>query len=473
MKRNLRYRFGISGIRGICGESISLLDVAEISLSFLFWIKKNRTSLDQQIKIAIGNDSRKSAYGFKKVLTSILEAHAVDIFDYGFIPTPTLVFSVKKYSLDAAIMITASHNPAYWNGFKFISDRGEFLNLREISFFKNILKKKTWKKEKNIFLKNSVYNYNNILIESHVDVVLNKFKEINFDIKSIQSQNYRIVLDVCNGPIQHLMKSFCKKLKIDYVMIHTNPLLLGEREIEPTVLNLKNTSLKIKELQSVDIGFAFDLDGDRVVMISESGTVFSEDYGVFLAMHEFLDFYPSSFVVNLSSSRIFDDLAKKKNVKIYKSKVGERYVIDKMIEEKCILGAEGNGGIIFSKIGLFKDPIVTVFLILHAMCRYKKSVGDIVSSLNRKKYSFLKEKFFLKNRSQLENLYKYVKKKYTEGITSTLDGIRVDYKLYWFHIRMSNTEKVIRIFLELEGEEKEARKKLDSIYIDMKKYSIL
>jgi phosphomannomutase len=218
---------------------------------------------------------------------------------------------------------------------------------------------------------------------------------------------------------------------------------------EPLEINLKETADFVKEIKP-DIAFVQDPDADRLVLINEQGEVILEELTVTLAMKSVLSRGDRNVVVtNLSTTKVFEEVAKSFGVKTEKTKVGEANVVQKMIEVSSTIGGEGSGGVIYTKVGYFRDSLSGMALILELMARENKKISDIVEELP--KYIMKKEKFTITE--NLDEIYKKLKDKFTDAKINTEDGIRFDWEnSSWVHIRASNTEPIVRVFGEAKEE---------------------
>ena len=200
-----------------------------------------------------------------------------------------------------------------------------------------------------------------------------------------------------------------------------------------------------------DIGFAQDPDADRLVVVDEKGQVLSEEFTLALAVESVLSKTHGDVVINLSTSRVIDDIAEKYGGRVWRTKVGEANVVQGILEHKAIVGGEGNGGVIYPEINLARDSLVGMALILDLLAKHppaqagRKTVSEIVADFPR--YFTRKEK--LQFKGETEALYQTFLKKFPQAKSNMLDGLRLDFSdKSWLHIRPSNTEPVLRLIGE-------------------------
>ena len=230
-------------------------------------------------------------------------------------------------------------------------------------------------------------------------------------------------------------------------------------EPEPILKNLKDIGEAVLKSNS-NIGFAQDPDADRLVIINEKGEVLSEEYTLALAVKNVLSKEKSDVVVNMSTSRICEDIANSYEREIFRTKIGEANVVEKMLEENAVIGGEGNGGVIYAKVHPCRDSITGMGLILELMARESKTVSEITDNLP--KYIMKKDKIVFSK--DLIQPYWKLKNEFHDASINTKDGVRFDWTDYsWIHIRPSNTEPIIRII----GEAKTANR-IESLFNKVK-----
>ena len=204
-----------------------------------------------------------------------------------------------------------------------------------------------------------------------------------------------------------------------------------------------------------DIGFIQDADADRLVILDETGHFIGEDVSLGFCIDHILEQNPSKsdqkVVVNLSTSSVISDIAKKHNASILQTKIGETFVTQGIKENNAIVGGEGNGGVIYPAIGWGRDSLVGIVIALLHLAQKKQSVSKIVSTYP--KYTLVREKIELSSSDQIPIILDSIKSKFEEFPQITEDGIKVMLEDSWIHVRPSNTEPIIRVFIESKSEE--------------------
>ena len=408
----------ISGIRGIFGKDLHLKDVIEFSNNF--------SSLIKSQKCVVGRDTRPSGKMIQETISAVLMKNGIDVFDLGMVPTPVVFREARKYG--AGIVISSSHNPIEWNGMKFILD-GRGINEKELPQIINhqeILKSKIGKIKK---------------IES---TYIEDARKIIGNIENFP----KIVIDNGGGAAKDFAATLLKNIGCDVEVI--NKELLGcSRGPDPT-------SDKLIELTSIskdkEIAFAFDLDGDRLVVVRK-GKKQTPDVTLGLGIAKSLELGYKKFVLSIDTSISIEKFIKEKGGTVVRSKVGEANVIEEMLKNNSQAGGEGSsGGFILPEFNYCREGILTSGLISSMLENSKFS--EILNYMEN--YFQIREKVEIDSNYHdklIENIKNDLIKKYSE--IDTRDGIKaiIDENT-WILIRKSNTEDIIRISGESNDEEK-------------------
>lgn len=448
-------KMSISGVRGIVGESFDEELVKNFAHSFTFFLD----SLNHEKKlIIIANDSRPSYKQFEPLIIESLNECGYHVINLGIAPTPTVLFTVRDLAASGGLILSASHNPIEWNGLKFVNNLGEFINQDQWLQ----LKKNFDDKVKNINTgKKADFEYRPDLLENHINKALSLC-----DIDKMKKAKFKVAFDACNGAGSVITEKLLNKLDCDIVSIYNQAENEGfGRKPEPLTENLKDLEKLVLE-NNCDIGFALDPDADRLAIVSEKGKAIGEEFTLAIALDQYLSKEKSDVAVNISTSRMVDDIAKKHNVKVHRSKVGEINVLDRMKANSCKIGGEGNGGVIIPEINSARDSQVSIVMALNAMLEKNKTVSELVSDIPN--YAFIKDKVEVEG-IDLDSFYKALLEKYSSAKINDIDGKRIDLEDMWFQIRESNTEPIIRIFAEGPSE-KECRNFIDDLKSWIKKF---
>jgi phosphomannomutase len=225
---------------------------------------------------------------------------------------------------------------------------------------------------------------------------------------------------------------------------------------EPIEANLRRVCPLVPE-HGADVGFVLDPDADRLALIDEKGRYIGEELTLALAVVFRLQEESKKsggptvgpVVINMSTSRVVDDIAQRFGRECLRAAVGEANVAEKMRETGALIGGEGNGGVIDSRVGFVRDPFIGMGLILNLMAETGKKLSELVAGLPA--YSIVKDKFTV-GRDRLPNLFADLRKRWPEATVNDLDGLRLDWKDRWVHVRPSNTEPIVRVIAEAATE---------------------
>ena len=357
----------ISGIRGIFGKDLNLKEVIEFANNF--------SSLIKSQKCAIGRDTRPSGIMIQETISAVLMKNGIDVFDLGMVPTPVIFREARKYG--AGIVVSSSQNPIEWNGMKFILD-GRGINEKELPKIINhqeILKTKIGK------------------IKKIKSTYIEDARKIIGNIEN----SPKIVIDNGGGAAKDFALNLLKNIGCDVEVI--NEELLGcSRGPDPTSDEL--TEL-IKTSNSKEIGFAFDLDGDRLVVVRK-GKKLSPDTTLGLGIAKALELGYKKFVLSMDTSVSIEKFIKEKGGTSVRSKVGEANVIEEMLKNNSQAGGEGSsGGFILPEFNYCREGILTSGLI--ASMLENKIFLEI---LNYMESFLMKMQFYLFQNIDLKNLLK-------------------------------------------------------------------
>ena len=427
----------VSGIRGIYNKTLTLKDISKYANAF------SNIQKSHDLPILIARDSRVSGPEISNHIIDFFKKNGRNIIDCGIIPTPTAQFVTDKFNIAGAIGITASHNPQQWNGMKFIDSDGTFLNknknkkLFEFAESVNLsdLKEKDSESKCSTFIES---------IDLHINNVLN----IDFlEVDKIKNKKFKIVLDTINGASCIGFKKILQELNCEIIHINEKPNGIFDRNPEPKTENIKDVAKIVLE-HSADLAFITDPDGDRLAIIDNKGQVIIEENTLVLCTDEFLNKTQNknSVVTNLSTTAALEDITKKYNVDVIRTAVGEINVVNKMKECNALIGGEGNGGVILTESHYGRDAFVGAIIILNYLATNNLTMNKAHQKIP--KYYMLKEKIEIDNQLTSEIISQKIKQLFTELIFDETDGIKVIDENFWIHIRQSNTEPIVRIYIE-------------------------
>ena len=428
----------ISGIRGIVGDGLDPQVLVKFCSAYADFVGKG--------KVVIGRDARISGEMVRSLVNGTLLAKGLDVIDIGICPTPTVQYTVKNLSANGGIAISASHNPNEWNALKLLNDTGQFMTPEQnVELLKILNDNKDYKYE-NWENLGTLTSYTEGLTK-HVNDVLN-LKYV--DKGKIKKRNFKVLADCVNGAgvyvIPHLLREFgCEVIEMNCEKTGIFP-----RLPEPLPENLTETMKAVKD-SNADLGVVVDPDVDRLVLITNEGEPFSEEYTITSCVKFILSKEKGNAVVNLSTTRAVDDVAKEFDSKVFRSPVGEANVVKKMKEVNAVIGGEGSGGVIYPALHYGRDALVGIALILQHLLEFGGTIAELKKSLPS--YFIAKKKIELGN-ADPDKLIDSLKNKYKTENVNTDDGLRIDFPDHWVHFRKSNTEPIIRSIVEAKDKEK-------------------
>ena len=435
----------ISGIRGTIGnrvgEDLTNEDVIIFTISYIKWLKSVNSSSNHSV--VVGRDARSSGPMIESLVIQTMTSMGVNVISLGLSTTPTVEIAVTEENADGGIIITASHNPKNWNALKLLNHKGEFISESDGNNILAIAETKP-RIEKNI-QKGNVKKVDNY-ISKHIDLILN-LNSVN--VQSIKKKQLKIVVDAVNSTGGIAVPELLKKMGVEVVELYCNPNGEFPHDPEPLKDNLKELSELVVKTEA-NLGIVVDPDVDRLAFVCENGDVFGEEYTLVACADYYLQQNPGNTVSNLSSSRAMKDLSNSKNCNHYFSKVGEVNVVELMKSKNAVIGGEGNGGIILPEFHYGRDALVGIALFLTHFSNLNMKMTELKNSLPV--YYMCKSKVKLSEGVKLDKILESMRDKYSEEEINTLDGLKIDFKDSWVHLRKSNTEPIIRIYSEAKSQ---------------------
>lgn len=429
--RNLK--IGIAGLRGIVGDSLTPEIVKRITAAFL--------KVSKRKKIVVGRDTRESGVSIQNTILATLKHFHCNSIDLGIATTPTVEIMVPELKADGGIIITASHNPPEWNGIKFLNEQGLFIDEAEWEKISNTFEQEDFELDPNIIIKADIG------IDNSVDRHLNRVLSVDYlPIELIKSKRFRVAYDGNGGTGGTIFPIFFKELGCETILAGCDRLGEFSHGLEPTATNLEGVGAAWRD-KNIDIGFASDPDSDRLVVIAENGKVLSEEYTLALSTEFVVSKKSGTVVINLSTSSVIESIAQRYNVDVFRTKIGERNVVEGMLEHGAVIGGEGNGGVILPDVHLGRDGIVGAVLILALLADRDMNLSRIIQTLP---LYFMEKEKILDNGKLDSDLNNFVCKFSPEKVDYT-DGVRLVFPNGWLHLRKSNTEPIIRIIAESDS----------------------
>jgi len=429
----------ISGTRAVVGDSLTPALIIKMGMAFGLMLGKG--------PVVVGSDTRTSHEMVVSLLKGALLSVGTDVIEIGIVPTPTVQQLIRHHKAAGGMVATASHNPIIWNGIKLMNREGSFLNDAEYEVFQTYMNKEQFPLAdwKNL----GVLSSDKKALEVHVNKIMEAV-----DVSALKTSGLRVLVDVNNGTGALADLVLFEKLGVEYELLNAEPNGLFSHDPEPLKKNLSAIIEKMKT-GNYDIGFVQDADADRLVILDETGEFIGEDYSLGFCIDYILQqekVAKKEVVVNLSTSQVIEDIAKKHGATVVYTKIGETNVTQKLKQLQAVVGGEGNGGVIYPKVGWGRDSLVGIVIALKYLAESKKKVSEIVKDYPR--YVMLREKIQVSTKDQVKISLDKIEKGYGQFKQNTEDGVKVWLAEGWLHVRPSNTEPIIRVFIEAPNNEK-------------------
>jgi phosphomannomutase len=436
---NAPLMLSVSGARGIVGETMTNEVASAYAKAFASFLQEK---LGRIPTLCVARDSRPSGPELQKSAADAFVACGCKVTDLGVVATPTAGVMINALEADGGIIVTASHNPTPWNGIKCLDGDGLAPSKEEAEEIIRRFKENVSLPKKD----GGVLEVNTHGHDTHIAKVLGIINP-----EPIREKRFRVVLDSINGAGCEAGYKILELLGCEVLHLNGEPTGNFAHTPEPKEENLTGLSEAVDKFDA-DIGFAQDPDADRLAIVDENGRYFGEEYTLVLSAMRWLAQHPNtSCASNLSTSRMIDDVAASLACTSYRSAVGEANVAGVMKEHSCTIGGEGNGGVIFPKVCWVRDSLSGMALVLDLMRDRGEPLSSIVNSVP--KYEMIKRTIDLADLGgipAIENEIERLKSEYADEKLNDSDGLRIDFKEGWLHVRPSNTEPIARVIAEAQ-----------------------
>lgn len=425
--------FGTDGFRGEAGVTLTAEQGFRIGRYLGYHLKQSGR---ENVRVAIGKDTRLSSYMLEYAIASGLAASGVDVYLLHVTTTPCVSYVTVTDGFDCGVMITASHNPYYDNGIKIIDSKGEKLGDCTAELIEEYIDGNTeeipYATGTQIGKIHDYYSGRNRYIAYLISLASNSYKGL------------RIGIDSANGSAFAISRSVFSALGAQIYAIGEEP--------SGTNVNVECGSTHPEKLcalvreKGLDIGFAFDGDADRCIAADRNGNVIDGDkimYVLASRLKRLGMLSNNTVVATVMSNGGFIRSAKKLGLSVETTQVGDRFVYERMQECGASLGGEQSGHIIIRKYATTGDGILTAIMLTEELCDTKKSIGELTKDVLT--YPQLTTSVSVKNKSAAINDSEI--KALTDRISSDIG------ECGRLILRESGTEPKIRIMVETESDE--------------------
>lgn len=427
----------VSGIRGIVGDSLT----PDITLAFA---EALGTALGAGSTVALSRDNRPSGTMLGAAAAAGLMSVGCNVLDLGIVPTPTVGVMIRHAKLAGGIQISASHNPAPWNGLKLFGSDGAVLAPAAGARIVDLFQKRAFQRATQYASKAWSHHATSHEGTSAIEVHSRLASGVAL-VDAVRRKGFRVLVDAnggAGGPLAQHFLQMNLSCMVEGVGMHPSDTFAHTPE--PTEENLRTIAPLVAERRCA-VGFALDPDADRLAIIDETGRYIGEELTLALSLKYLLRQRQGPVVVNMSTSRVNEDIARQYGCSFSRSAVGEANVVARMRQVNAVVGGEGNGGVIDPRVGWVRDPYVGMALVLSLMAAENRSLTAIVNDLPR--YVIQKDKYTV-SAEKLPSLYDALLVQHPEAIANREDGLRLDWPDRWVHVRPSNTEPIVRVIAE-------------------------
>ncbi len=426
------------GLRGVVGPGgLTARHAIDFSTAF-------GTFLEPGGAVVIGRDPRASGVMIGEGVKAALTATGHDVVDLGVVSTPVTQHAIRRMGASGGISIGASHNAAGWNALKFLGRNGTYLSTGEASELLDIYHLRRFRFVPYTGI--GVVRRETGALDAYLDELAEAY---DFD----RLRRFKVVVDCCNGTSGLILRRINERFGFSFILIN------GRAEgVE--FAHEPNTSARTAGLQlaplvkplGADAGFLFDVDSDRVSIATEQGEAVSEEMVMpLIADHVLPKSAGKLIIANLSTTALLEEIAARHGGEVVRVPVGRQAAMDALAThrpEQIALAGEGTGAVMLPRFRFVYDGITSMLDILSLMAERGQPISAILDSYPS--YFMLKGQTALVSRN-IPTLLMNLQQDYADGRASTLDGLRVDWPDQWFHVRVSQTESIVRVIAERRG----------------------
>lgn len=424
-------------IRGVYNKDLDdntayLLGHAYVSL------RKEKDKITKPLRIVVGRDMRISSPSLHKSLIKGLIESGVDVIDIGLVSTPTFYFAVANYNYDGGIIVSASHNPGEYNGFKMTREKAIPISgetgmdyLRDKVISESI---------------NKSDKFGTIILNKNVlkDQITHDLKFGNLE----KIKELKVVVDTANSMGQQYIEALfekipCKLIKMNFKLDGNFPAHEADPLKEENMLDLQKRVLEEK----ADLGIATDGDGDRIFFVDNEGKTINQSIIRGVLAKIFLEDKPGSKIAyDIRPGKITKDLIEENGGTPIVTRVGHSLIKEQALKENAYFAGESSGHFFLNlPMGCFEMPVIMILKLLEEFSKINVSVSEYIKPYQ--KY-FHSGEINSSVEKKYEEIFNLIEEKYKDAKISRLDGITVEYPQFWFNVRGSNTEPKLRLNLE-------------------------
>ena len=427
-------KIGVSGVRGVVGETFTPELVVGFAQAFGTYLGPGR--------ILVCRDTRPSGPMVASAVMAGLLATGCDVVDLGICPTPSLQLAVRWLDAEGGISITAGHNPTQWNALKFVRQDGLYLTPGQAEELLDIYHQGRFEKAAWDVIPTRIEPGE--AIQHHLDVL-----SASFELDGVRARRLKVAVDCCNGSCSLLTPKWLALLGCEVLAINDDPLSPFPHTPEPKPENAVQVRALVKAGRA-EIGLVHDADGERLGLVDEAGLALSEEITLALATEIALQSRSGPVVTNVSTTMAIDRIAARHGATVVRTPVGQAHISEAILEHGAVIGGEGNGSVAVPRVQASHDSAAAIGLLLCHLAGTGVPLSALVGSLP--KLTMLKEHVAIEPSVIYSALQEFRDAVQDEaGTTLDLtDGVKVAFADGWVHVRVSNTESMIRVIVEAD-----------------------
>jgi phosphomannomutase len=423
-------KVSVSGVRGIVGESLTPLLIADFAAAFGEYIGGGR--------VVVGRDTRPSGRMYEHAVVAGLLSVGCQPVLLGIVPTPTVQIMVDELKANGGVVITASHNPAPWNALKFVGANSLFLDAAEAAELLDIYNQRDRAFVEEDDLRGTRHEHDAFAVHQRRLYAL-------LDCARLRAARFKVAIDCCNGVGAYFSRGFLEGLGCEVVTLFDETDGVFRRTPEPVAANLSALGDTVRAHGCV-VGFAQDPDGDRLAIVNAQGHPIGEQATVVLGADHVLACSPGPVVVNVQTTRALTDVARAHGCVVHYAPVGEINVANMMLAMGAVIGGEGgSGGLIWPAFHACRDSHVGMALVLEMMAVRNQTLDQILAGIPQ--YCTARARVPC-SAARAVHVVRALTRAHTQARATLIDGLRLDWDDAWVLVRGSNTEPIMRVFAE-------------------------
>lgn len=421
------------GLRGVVGAGITAERVLDFASAFA-------TFLEVPGPVVIGRDPRASGRMLREGVCAALLASGRDVIDLGIASTPVIQHSIRRLDAAGGVSIGASHSPAEWNALKFLGPKGTYLSTGEANELLDIFHLRQFDFVEWDKLGRRLED------TSALDAYLDSLSSV-YDLERMR--RLRIVIDCSNGTSAPILQRMNRRFDLSFILINadTDGVFAHDPSTSARAVQYQLGPL-VRPLEA-HAGFLFDADSDRVAIATAKGDAVGEEMVLALATDRALSRTPGkALLTNLSTTMLLDEVAARHGGRLIRVPVGRSAFTDALNvygADEIALAGEGTGAVMFPQFRFVYDGIATMLTLLEMRMERDRPFEDLLAEYPV--YRMRKEEVPL-DRRRIPQMFDALEERFSHGRSNTQDGLRMDFPDGWFHVRVSQTEPLVRIVAE-------------------------